>query len=104
MGPAITAWLEDSAIVGVRLNHHDLTWIDRLAEGLAGDGYSSASCVSSPPPRRRRGACRIAAGAAELPETGERFGGLIAPMVAAPIIFPPDLKQQKLSFCSEASA
>jgi len=54
MGPAITGWLEDPAVVEVMLNPDGRLWIDRLAEGLADTGSdcrrrtASASCVSSP--------------------------------------------------------
>src|SRR5713226_9866835 len=38
MGPAITAWLEDPAVVEVMLNPDGRLWIDRLADGLADTG------------------------------------------------------------------
>ena len=38
MGPAITGWLEDPAIVEVMLNPDGRLWIDRLAGGLADTG------------------------------------------------------------------
>jgi Flp pilus assembly CpaF family ATPase len=43
MGPAITAWLEDPAIVEVMLNPDGRLWIDRLAEGLADTGKRLSS-------------------------------------------------------------
>jgi type IV secretion system protein VirB11 len=38
LGPAITGWLEDPAIVEVMLNPDGRLWIDRLAGGLADTG------------------------------------------------------------------
>ncbi|CDX39656.1 conjugal transfer protein trbB [Mesorhizobium plurifarium] len=90
LGPAITRYLDDPGIVEVMLNPDGRLWIDRLSEGLADSGerlsaadgeriirlvahhvgaevHASAPCVS-----------------AELPETGERFEGLLPPVVAAP--------------------
>jgi type IV secretion system protein VirB11 len=89
-GPAIAAWLEDQAVVEVMLNPDGRLWIDRLADGLADTGrylsfadgeriirlvahhvgaevHADHPCVS-----------------AELPETGERFEGLLPPVVAGP--------------------
>jgi type IV secretion system protein TrbB len=90
LGPAIAAWLEDPAIIEVMLNPDGRLWIDRLGEGLAdtGDMMSAADGeriirlvahhvgveIHSTSPRV----------SAELPETGERFEGLIPPVVAAP--------------------
>ena len=90
LGPAIAAWLEDPAIIEVMLNPDGRLWIDRLGEGLAdtGDMMSAADGeriirlvahhvgteIHSASPRV----------SAELPETGERFEGLIPPVVAAP--------------------
>ena len=90
LGPAIATWLEDPAIIEVMLNPDGRLWIDRLGEGLAdtGDTMSAADGeriirlvahhvgteIHSASPRV----------SAELPETGERFEGLIPPVVAAP--------------------
>src|SRR5579871_2132520 len=38
MGPAITNWLEDPAIVEIMLNPDGRLWIDRLAGGLSDTG------------------------------------------------------------------
>ncbi|MGA8158785.1 MAG: P-type conjugative transfer ATPase TrbB [Rhodoplanes sp.] len=90
LGPAIATWLEDPAVVEVMLNPDGHLWVDRLTEGLvdtgerlsAADGerivrlvahHVGAEVHSSSP--------RVSA---ELPETGERFEGLIPPVVAAP--------------------
>jgi len=90
LGPAIAAWLEDPAVVEVMLNPDGRLWVDRLTEGLADTGERLSSAdgerivrlvahhvgaeVHSASPRV----------SAELPETGERFEGLIPPVVAAP--------------------
>jgi hypothetical protein len=90
MGPAITAWLEDPAVVEVMLNPDGRLWIDRLAEGLADTGKRLAAADGERIVRLvahhvgaevHPGSPRVSA---ELPETGERFEGLIPPIVAAP--------------------
>ena len=90
LGPAIAVWLQDASVVEVMLNPDGRLWIDRLAGGLVdtgerlspGDGERILRLVAhhvgaevhphSP---------RVSA---ELPETGERFEGLLPPVVAAP--------------------
>src|SRR5215467_7950720 len=90
MGPAITAWLEDPAVVEVMLNPDGRLWIDRLAEGLADTGKRLSAADGERIVRLvahhvgaevHPGSPRVSA---ELPETGERFEGLIPPIVAAP--------------------
>ena len=90
LGPAIAQFLEDPSIVEVMLNPDGRLWIDRLSEGLSDTGE-----VLSPADGERivrlvahhvgaevhSGAPRVSA---ELPETGERFEGLLPPVVAAP--------------------
>ncbi len=90
MGPQIAAWLDDPSVVEVMLNPDGRLWTDRLAEGLC------ATEVELDPAAGERivrlvahhvgaeahgGAPRVSA---ELPETGERFEGLLPPVVAAP--------------------
>ncbi|WP_346907151.1 P-type conjugative transfer ATPase TrbB [uncultured Roseibium sp.] len=90
LGPAITRLLEDPAVIEVMLNPDGRIWVDRLSEGL------SATDVRLSPSDGERivrltahhvgvevhsGAPRVSA---ELPETGERFEGLLPPVVAAP--------------------
>jgi type IV secretion system protein TrbB len=90
LGPAIASFLQDASVVEVMLNPDGRLWIDRLKGGLedtgerlsAADGERIVRLVAhhvgaevhltSP---------RVSA---ELPETGERFEGLIPPVVAAP--------------------
>jgi type IV secretion system protein TrbB len=90
MGSAITGWLDDPAIVEVMLNPDGRLWIDRLAEGLsdtgerlsAQDGERIVRVVAHHVGAEvHPGSPRISA---ELPEHGERFEGLIPPLVAAP--------------------
>jgi len=90
LGPAIAAWLEDPGVVEVMLNPDGRLWIDRITEGLVDTGQ----CLSVTDGERivRLVAHHVGAEvhpasprvSAELPETGERFEGLIPPIVAAP--------------------
>src|SRR3984885_5950866 len=90
LGPAISGYLEDPSIVEVMLNPDGRLWIDRLSGGLEDTG-----CRVTPVDAERivrlvahhvgvevpADAPRVSA---ELPESGERFEGLIPPVVAAP--------------------
>jgi type IV secretion system protein TrbB len=89
-GPAIVRFLEDPTVVEVMLNPDGRLWIDRLSSGLTETGEN----LSAPDGERivrlvahhvgaevHPGAPRVSA---ELPETGERFEGLLPPVVAAP--------------------
>ncbi|MET4754428.1 Flp pilus assembly CpaF family ATPase [Bradyrhizobium sp. RT11b] len=91
LGPAITEFSEDPAIVEVMLNPDGRLWIDRLSSGLtdtgknisASDGERIARVVAHYVGAEvHPGSPRISA--SELPETGERFEGLLPPVVAAP--------------------
>ncbi|MCP1213963.1 P-type conjugative transfer ATPase TrbB [Acetobacter okinawensis] len=89
MGPAIARHLADPAIVEVMLNPDGRLWIDRLSEGL---GDTSETITPADAERIVRlvahhvgaevheAAPRVSA---ELP-TGERFEGLLPPIVMAP--------------------
>ena len=90
LGPAIAGFLDDPMTVEVMLNPDGRLWVDRLSEGLADSGKMLSAAdgerivrlvahhvgveVHSLSPRV----------SAELPETGERFEGLLPPVVAAP--------------------
>src|ERR1700726_2678090 len=89
-GPAIARFLEDPEIIEVMLNPDGRLWIDRLSGGLA----ETTERLSAPDGERivrlvahhvgaevHAGSPRVSA---ELPETGERFEGLLPPVVAAP--------------------
>ena len=90
LGPAIAAWLEDPGVVEVMLNPDGRLWVDRLTEGLIDTGEQLAAADGERIVRLvahhvgaevHSAAPRVSA---ELPETGERFEGLIPPVVAAP--------------------
>jgi type IV secretion system protein TrbB len=90
LGPEIAGWLEEPAVIEVMLNPDGRLWVDRLGAGIAdtGSGMSAADGeriirlvahhvgaeVHAQSPRV----------SAELPDTGERFEGLLPPVVAAP--------------------
>ena len=90
LGPAIAAFLEDPAIVEVMLNPDGRLWIDRLSSGLADTGERLSAADGERIVRlvAHHVGAEVHAGAprvsAELPETGERFEGLLPPVVAAP--------------------
>lgn len=90
LGPSIALWLEDPAVVEVMLNPDGRLWIDRLADGLIDtgerlspeDGERIVRLVAHHVGAEvHSGSPRVSA---ELPETGERFEGLLPPVVAAP--------------------
>jgi type IV secretion system protein TrbB len=90
LGTSIAGFLEDPGVVEVMLNPDGRLWIDRLAGGLEDTG-----CRVTPADAERivrlvahhvgaevhAGSPRVSA---ELPESGERFEGLVPPVVAAP--------------------
>jgi type IV secretion system protein VirB11 len=90
LGPAIALWLEDASVVEVMLNPDGRLWIDRLAGGLVDtgerlspdDGERIVRLVAHHVGAEvHPGSPRVSA---ELPGTGERFEGLLPPVVAAP--------------------
>ncbi|MFC3726492.1 P-type conjugative transfer ATPase TrbB [Neoaquamicrobium sediminum] len=90
LGPAIARLLEDAAIVEVMLNPDGRIWIDRLSEGLSDTGERLSPADGERIVRlvAHHVGAEVHAGAprvsAELPETGERFEGLLPPVVSAP--------------------
>ena len=90
LGPEIAAWLEDPAVIEVMLNPDGRLWIDRLGAGIANTGSEMAAADGERIIRlvaHHVGAEVHAASprvSAELPDTGERFEGLLPPVVAAP--------------------
>ncbi len=90
LGPAVARFLEDPAVVEVMLNPDGRLWIDRLAEGLADTGEHLTPADGERIIRlvaHHVGAEVHAAAprvSAELPGTGERFEGLLPPVVTAP--------------------
>ncbi|WP_264479457.1 P-type conjugative transfer ATPase TrbB [Roseobacter sp. H9] len=90
LGTDIAAWLDEDAVVEVMLNPDGRLWVDRLGDGLGDTGIGLS-------PEDGERIVRLVAhhvGAevhadaprvsAELPGTGERFEGLLPPVVAAP--------------------
>ena len=90
LGPAIASFLEDPSIVEVTLNPDGRLWIDRLSEGLADTGERLSPADGERIVRlvAHHVGAEVHAGSprvsAELPGTGERFEGLLPPVVAAP--------------------
>jgi type IV secretion system protein TrbB len=90
LGPAIAGYLEDPQIVEVMLNPDGRLWIDRLSEGLSDTGARLSAADGERIVRlvAHHVGAEVHAGAprvsAELPETGERFEGLLPPVVTAP--------------------
>ncbi|WP_336718086.1 P-type conjugative transfer ATPase TrbB [Asaia bogorensis] len=89
MGGAITGQLADPAVVEVMLNPDGRLWVDRLSDGLSDTGDWIAPADAERIVRLvahhvgaevHEGAPRVSA---ELP-TGERFEGLLPPVVTAP--------------------
>ncbi len=90
LGPAISTLLQDASVVEVMLNPDGRIWVDRLSEGLADTGERLSVADGERIIRlvaHHVGAevhARSPRVSAELPETGERFEGLLPPVVAAP--------------------
>lgn len=90
MGPDIAAALEDPEVVEILLNPDGSLWLDRLGEGRAPTGIQIPPAVAERIIRLVAAHVRteVHAGApilsAELPETGERFLGVLPPVVRAP--------------------
>lgn len=90
LGPAIAGFLGDAGVVEVMLNPDGHLWIDRLSEGLSDTGERLSAADGERIVRlvAHHVGAEVHAGnprvSAELPETGERFEGLLPPVVAAP--------------------
>ena len=89
-GPAIGSLLDEPDIVEVMLNPDGRVWIDRLGAGLVDTGHRLSPVdgeriirlvASHVGAEVHAGSPRISA---ELPESGERFEGLLPPVVTAP--------------------
>lgn len=89
LGPDIAAFLEDPSVVEVMLNPDGRLWIDRLSEGLSDTGTTLPAAVGERIIRLVAHHVGVEVHAyaprvsAELPGTGERFEGLLPPVVAA---------------------
>ena len=90
LGPAISGYLEDPTIVEVMLNPDGRLWIDRLSGGLEDTGSRLTPEDAERIVRlvAHHVGVEVHAGnprvSAELPESGERFEGLVPPVVTAP--------------------
>ncbi|WP_172841767.1 P-type conjugative transfer ATPase TrbB [Bradyrhizobium lablabi] len=90
LGAAIAGYLEDNAIIEVMLNPDGRLWIDRLSGGLIDTGETLSAADGERIVRlvAHHVGAEVHAGSprvsAELPGTGERFEGLLPPVVAAP--------------------
>ena len=90
LGPDIATFLEDPTIVEIMLNPDGRLWIDRLSGGLEETGRFMSPADGERIVRlvaHHVGAEVHAAAprvSAELPESGERFEGLLPPVVTAP--------------------
>ncbi len=90
LGPSIAAWLDDPAVIEVMLNPDGRLWLDRLGEGISDTGMSLLATDGERIVRLVAHHVGVEVHAksprvsAELPEGGERFEGLLPPVVAAP--------------------
>ncbi|GAA5264619.1 type IV secretion system protein TrbB [Acidiphilium sp. MT5] len=90
LGAAVADYLDDDRVVEVMLNPDGKLWIDVLSGGLEDTGYSILPTDAERIVRlvAHHVGAEVHAGAprvsAELPGTGERFEGLLPPVVAAP--------------------
>jgi type IV secretion system protein VirB11 len=90
LGPEIQAWLGQADIIEVMLNPDGRLWVDRLGSGMADTGHRLSPEAGERIVRlvAHHVGCEVHDKAprvsAELPETGERFEGLLPPIVQAP--------------------
>ncbi len=90
LGADVRTWLAQDDVVEVMLNPDGRLWVDRLGEGLSDTGVMLDAAESE---RIIRLVAHHVGGeaharspriSAELPDSGERFEGLLPPVVAAP--------------------
>ena len=90
LGSDICQWLGQDDVLEVMLNPDGRLWLDRLGEGLIDTGLELGAAEAERIVRLVAHHVAVEAHAnsprvsAELPETGERFEGLLPPIVAAP--------------------
>ncbi len=91
LGSAIGALLVDHQVAEVMLNADGKVWVDRLSDGMADTGERLAPAQAERIIRlvAHHVGAEVYAGSprvsAELPESGERFEGLLPPVVTAPV-------------------
>lgn len=90
LGADVRTWLAQDDVVEVMLNPDGRLWVDRLGEGLSNTGVTLDAAEGE---RIIRLVAHHVGGeaharspriSAELPDSGERFEGLLPPVVAAP--------------------
>jgi len=89
-GSAIGQWLDDPEVIEIMLNPDGRLWVDRLGQGISAsphvlnsaDGERIIRLVAHHVGAEVHG--RMPRVSAELPGGGERFEGLLPPVVAAP--------------------
>ena len=90
LGPEIQRWLDEPQVIEVMLNPDGKLWVDRLQSGMADTGVSLSAEAAERIIRLVAHHVGIEVHAkaprvsAELPQTGERFEGLLPPVVQAP--------------------
>ncbi len=90
MGPTIGAALSDPTVIEVMVNPDGRLWLDRQGQGRVDTGHRFAAAEVERIIRLVASHIRLEAHAgapivsAELPETGERFEGLLPPVATAP--------------------
>lgn len=91
LGPAIAGWLDEPTVSEIMLNADGRLWVDRLDAGMSDTGETLTATQAERIIRlvahhvgaeAHRGLPRVSA---ELPTSGERFEGLLPPVVTAPI-------------------
>ena len=90
MGTDIAEWLGDPTVIEIMLNPDGHLWVDRLGQGVRNSGKKLSHSDGERIVRLvahhvgvevHAGSPRVSA---ELPDAGERFEGLLPPVVAAP--------------------
>jgi P-type conjugative transfer ATPase TrbB len=90
MGANIAAALEDPEVIEIMVNPDGTLWLDRLGTGRAPTGISLSAAATELIIRLVAAHIRVEVHAsapivsAELPDTGERFEGVLPPIVRAP--------------------
>jgi len=90
LGSSIASWLDDPVVIEVMLNPDGRLWIDRLGEGVSDTGERLTAADGERIVRLVAHHVGVEVHArsprvsAELPEGGERFEGLLPPVVTAP--------------------
>lgn len=90
LGSSIASWLDDPVVIEVMLNPDGRLWVDRLGEGVSDTGERLTAADGERIVRLVAHHVGVEVHArsprvsAELPEGGERFEGLLPPVVTAP--------------------